>query len=131
MDKLADKTDVQLLTTTHSPLIMASVEPCFDREKDAWFDLDFEKNKVVLTRREFEKHGDAATWLISEAFDLKSGRSVEYENLVARASALLETDKPDIKQIKKVNEELIAALGPKDEFLFSWRYVCKQKGWLQ
>ena len=131
MNKLADKTDVQLLTTTHSPLIMASVEPCFDREKDAWFDLDFEKNKVVLTRREFEKHGDAATWLISEAFDLKSGRSVEYENLVARASALLETDKPDIKQIKKVNEELIAALGPKDEFLFSWRYVCKQKGWLQ
>ncbi|MBE9475409.1 MAG: AAA family ATPase [Chloroflexi bacterium] len=131
MNKLADKTDVQLLTTTHSPLIMASVEPCFDREKDAWFDLDFEKNKVVLTHREFEKHGDAATWLISEAFDLKSGRSVEYENLVARASALLEKDKPDVKQIKKVNEKLIAALGPKDEFLFSWRYVCKQKGWLQ
>ncbi len=131
MNKLADKTDVQLLTTTHSPLIMASVEPCFDREKDAWFDLDFEKNKVVLTHREFEKHGDAATWLISEAFDLKSGRSVEYENLVALASILLETDKIDTNLIKKMNEKLIAALGPKDNFLFSWRYVCKQKGWLQ
>ncbi|MGP8320119.1 MAG: AAA family ATPase [Methanosarcinaceae archaeon] len=131
MNNLADKTDVQLLTTTHSPLIMASVEPCFDHKKDAWFDLDFKKNKVVLTHREFEKHGDAATWLISEAFDLKSGRSVEYENLVAEASALLETDKPDLTHIKKINEKLIAALGPKDEFLFSWRYVCKQKGWLR
>jgi hypothetical protein len=130
MDKLAKKADVQLLTATHSPLIMASVEPLFDSEKDAWFDLDFENKKVVLTHREFEKHGDAATWLISEAFDLKSGRSVEYENLVAKASALLKTDKPDPKQIKKMNQELITALGVKDDFLFSWRYECKQKGWL-
>jgi hypothetical protein len=40
-------------------------------------------------------------------------------------------DKPDAEQIKKMNQELVAALNPKDEFLFNWRYVCKQKGWLK
>jgi predicted ATPase len=131
MGKLAKSADVQLLTATHSPLIMASVEPLFDAEKDAWFDLDFEKKKVILRCREFEKHGEAATWLISEAFDLKSGRSVTYEKLVEKAATLLEMDKPDAEQIKKMNQELVAALNPKDEFLFNWRYVCKQKGWLK
>jgi predicted ATPase len=131
MDKLAKSADVQLLTATHSPLIMASVEPLFNAEKDAWFDLDFEKKKAVLRRRDFEKHGDVTTWLISEAFDLKSGRSVIYEKLVEKAAALLEVKKSDAEQIKKMDMELIAALNPKDEFLFNWRYICKQKGWLK
>ncbi len=131
MGQLAKSANVQLLTATHSPLVMASVEPLFDAEKDAWFDLDFEKKKVILRRREYEKHGEAATWLISEAFDLKSGRSVTYEKLVEKAAALLEMEKSDTEQIKKMNQELVAALNPKDEFLFNWRYVCKQKGWLK
>lgn len=131
MGKLAKSADVQLLTATHSPLIMASVEPLFDAEKDAWFDLNFEKKKVVLRRCEYEKHGEAATWLISEAFDLKSGRSVTYEKLVEKAATLLEMEKSDTEQIKKMNQELVAALNPKDEFLFNWRYVCRQKGWLK
>lgn len=131
MGKLTKSANVQLLTATHSPLIMTSVEPLFDAEKDAWFDLDFELKKVVLRRRDYEKHGDAATWLISEAFDLKSGRPLEYEKIIAEASALLEVENPDTEQIKKVNKKLVTALSPKDEFLFSWRYVCKQKGWLK
>lgn len=60
MSKLARQASVQLLAATHSPLIMASVEPLFDSQKDAWFDLDFERGTVCLTRRDFEKHGDAA-----------------------------------------------------------------------
>jgi predicted ATPase len=131
MNKLARKADVQLLAATHSPLIMASVEPFFDAERDAWFDLDFEKSKVVLRRRDFEKRGDAATWLISEAFDLKSGRPLEYEQLVAKASALLEKERPDAAQVAEMNHELVAALSPKDEFLFTWRYVGKKKGLLK
>ena len=88
---------VQLITATHSPLIMASVEPLFDAQQDAWFDLDFERKKVVLRRRDFEKHGDVATWLVSEAFDLKSGRPIEYERLVEEASTLLDKDQPTEK----------------------------------
>ncbi|MDD4962951.1 MAG: ATP-binding protein [Gallionella sp.] len=128
---LIKNADVQIITATHSPLIMASVEPSFDDKKDAWFDLDFEHTKVVLRQRDFEKHGDAGTWLISEAFDLESGRPVEYEALINEAAALMEQEQPDATVIKKMNEALVAALSPKDDFLFSWRYICKQKGWLE
>ena len=34
MNKLIKKADVQVITATHSPLIMASVEPLFDAQKD-------------------------------------------------------------------------------------------------
>jgi predicted ATPase len=131
MDKLTKQAEVQLITATHSPLIMASVEPWFDSDRDGWFDLDFERKKVVLRRRDFEKHGDVATWLISEAFDLKSGRPLEYEKLVEEASALLEKEQPEHAKIENIHEKLVSALNPKDEFLFNWRYICKQKGWLK
>ena len=49
---------MQIIAATHSPLIMASVEPLFEAGKDAWFDLDIVRKKVILTQREFEKHGD-------------------------------------------------------------------------
>jgi predicted ATPase len=66
--KLIQRADVQVIAATHSPMIMASVEPLFQAERDAWFDLDLERQRVVLRQRDFEKHGDAAGWLISEAF---------------------------------------------------------------
>ncbi len=131
MEKLTRSAEVQLITATHSPLIMASVEPLFDAQQDAWFDLDFERKKVVLRRREFEKHGDVATWLVSEAFDLKSGRPIEYERLVEEASALLDKDQPTNKQISEMHEELVRALGPKDEFLFRWRSISDKRGWIK
>ena len=131
MDELSSRASVQLITATHSPLVMTSVEPSFDEKIDAWFDLDFEGKEVVLRRRDFEKHGDAGTWLLSEAFDLPSGRPKEYEQLVAEASQLTELDKPAPEQIEKMNAAVVQALGPTDDFLFSWRYICRQKGWLK
>ena len=130
MRVLNPEAEVQLVAATHSPLIMASIEPEFTAVTDAWFDLDFEEGGVVLRRREFEKRGDAATWLISEAFDLPSGRPLEYERLVDQAQALLGQQDPDLHQIKWMNDKLLAALNAKDHFLLNWRYICRQKGWL-
>ena len=131
MDTLTTSAKVQLIAATHSPLIMASVEPFFDAQQDAWFDLDFERKKVVLRRRHFERRGDVENWLISEAFDLVSGRAIEYERLIGEASALLEEDEPADSRISKMHEKLVQALGPKDEFLFRWRAICDKKGWLR
>lgn len=128
---LIKKAEVQVITATHSPLVMASVEPLFDAGKDAWFDLDLERKKVVLRQREFEKHGSAANWLISEAFDLQSDRALEYEDLVKKAAALLEQQDPSVDRIRAMNTKLVDALSPTDDFLFNWRYVCKKKGWLE
>ena len=88
------------------------------------------REAVILRRRDFEKRGDAATWLISEAFDLPSGRPLEYERLVDEAQALLNQQEPDVDQITLMNDKLLAALNPKDYFLLNWRYICRQKGWL-
>ncbi|WP_341668419.1 AAA family ATPase [Alcaligenes sp. SDU_A2] len=128
---LAKEAKVQLIVATHSPLVMVSAEPSFNAKEDAWWDLDLEEGKVVLRQREFEKHGDADRWLTSEAFDLRSSRPLEYENLLKDASALLEADTPDIQQIQAMNEKLHEALSPTDDFLFNWRYVIKTKGWLK
>ena len=127
---LARDARVQLLVATHSPLVMASTEPLFDATQDAWWDLDVVRGQVALTQRAFEKHGDAERWLTSEAFDLRSSRPLEYEQLLGQASALLEAPAPDIEQIKAMHARLLQALSPTDDFLFNWRYVCKTKGWL-
>lgn len=123
--------DIQIIAATHSPLVMASVEPVYDHLKDAWFDMDFEEGEVVLRSRDFEKHGDAATWLVSEAFDLKSGRALEYEKLVEQASALLDDEQTDVSKIEAMNGKLVKALSPKDDFLFRWRSICFKKGLLK
>lgn len=131
MDTLAKKNSVQLITATHSPIVMASMEPLFDEGIDAWFDLDFEApDRVVLRHRFFEKLGEAENWLGSEAFDLKSTRSIEYEKLLDKASGLLRQNNPPQEAIKEMNDRLVEALNPKDRFLFNWRYIVQKKGWL-
>jgi predicted ATP-binding protein involved in virulence len=133
MEKLSPDVEVQLITTTHSPLIMASVEPFFDSEQDAWFDFNLEQgkeNKVTLQKFDFEKQGNAANWLMSEAFDLKSSRPIEYEKLVDEASALLQKESVDNTNVIAMNRKLVESLSPKDEFFIRWRSICQKKGWL-
>lgn len=83
MRRLAGNASVQLIAATHSPLLMASVEPRFDPLQDAWFDLDLDETRrqprVLLAKRDFERQGDASSWLTSDAFDLPSARSLEAE----------------------------------------------------
>ncbi len=132
MKTLADESaEVQLVATTHSPLVMASVEPFFDPSTDAWFDLDLEVATVQLRKRDFERHGDAEAWLTSEAFDQKSSRAPEYEELVDRAARLLDQDNPDATAVTDMNRELLKSLDPlADEFLLRWQHICRRKGWL-
>lgn len=131
MDTLTKKAVVQLVTATHSPLIMTSVEPSFDEKKDAWFDLDYVGSSVELTRREFEKMGTVGNWLTSAAFDQKSDRSPPYADLVEEASALFDREKPTKREIEAMHKRLVEALDPRDDFLFTWRAVCDKKGWLR
>jgi hypothetical protein len=59
---------VQLVAVSHSPLVLASAEPSFDAQKDAWFDLDLEGKEVVLHQRDFVRLGEVSNWLTSEAW---------------------------------------------------------------
>ncbi|QOL16131.1 AAA family ATPase [Dickeya dianthicola] len=127
MGKLNAKAQVQLITTTHSPLVMTSVEPLFDNKQDAWFDLDFSDGVVALEQRQFEKYGNAGNWLTSEAFDLKSSRPLEYEKLVDEAAKLLDKAVASDSELNAMHQRLITALGAKDEFLFRWRVIRDSK----
>jgi hypothetical protein len=116
--------EIQLIAATHSPLVLASAEPTFDPKLDAWFDLDLEDRRgqpsVVLRRREFVRHGDASAWLTSEAFDLKDARSIPAEEALARARAILVSDRIDPTAVREVDALLRKSLGDTDRFWKRW-----------
>lgn len=134
MDKLVTspgvQIDVQLIAVTHSPLIMASVEPLFDAQQDAWFDLDLVNNQVVLTHRQFVRQGDIRAWLTSDAFDMKSGYSLEAEKVLEDAALALSDEKFSACDAKALDQRLREVLSDIDPFWMRWRFVAEKKGWL-
>lgn len=62
---------VQLLAATHSPLVLASVEPTFDAENDCIWDFDLIGNEVEAHLYTWSRKGDVNAWLASEVFNLK------------------------------------------------------------
>ncbi|MCQ1764726.1 ATP-binding protein [Neorhizobium galegae] len=115
-----NKATIQLLAATHSPLVMASVEPLFDPKQDSWFDLDFIDRSVVIEKRPFVRRGDVASWLRSEAFDLGEARSLDSEIAITKAKALARQDSPSSAEIDEVEEALKASLGETDRFWARW-----------
>ncbi len=130
MDQLVASSEVQLIAVTHSPLIMASVEPFFDGKQDAWFDLDLVNNEAVLTHRQFVRQGDVRGWLTSEAFDMKSGYSIEAEKVLEDAALALSNESFNKDDAKRLDLRLRGVLSDIDPFWMRWRFVAEKKGWL-
>lgn len=136
MRSLTAGAEVQLLAVTHSPLVMASVEPDFDPERDAWFDLDLNLSAtqtqptVTLTQRPFVRLGEVGRWLVSDAFDLASTRSLPAEQALQQAAELLAQPTPDHERAKALDVQLRGLLGDTDPFWIRWRFVGERQGWL-
>jgi hypothetical protein len=114
---------VQIVAATHSPLVLASLEPFFDARADAWFDLDLEHREVVLRKRPYVRQGEVGNWLASEAFDLKEPRSLEGEEAVRAAEALMQAKAPSAAVIAAADKALRkAGLPDIDTFWVRWRY---------
>lgn len=137
MNALAPQAQVQILVATHSPLVMASVEPRFDETKDAWFDLDLVPQDggispvVQFQKRDFVRLGEVSRWLVSEAFDMGSARSLEAEQALNEAAVVMSADKPDIPRAQELDRKLRSLLGDTDPFWFRWRYIGERQGWLK
>lgn len=127
-DELDVDLEVQFLIATHSPLIMASIEPRFDSRTDKLFHLSLSANKVTLEELPFIRHGPVNSWLMSEAFGLLHARSVEAEKAVEDAKALQLQDNPKSEDIKAISERLAKYLADNDEFWPRWRYFALQQG---
>lgn len=123
---------IQLVTATHAPLVLASAEPFFDAETDAWFDLDREGEPptVHLRKRRFVRHGEVSNWLESEAFGLPSSRSEEAEKALERAAEVMSDASFDREAARKVERDLRSVLGDTDPFWMRWHYVGERRGWL-
>ena len=129
--------EVQVLAVTHSPLVMASVEPRFDDAMDAWFDLDLvdvqstHPSTVEFKKRPFVRLGDVSRWLVSEAFDLGSARSLEAELALQQAAEILSEKVIDHARAQELDFKLRGLLGDTDSFWIRWRYVGEKQGWLK
>jgi hypothetical protein len=114
---------VQLVAATHSPLVLASLEPFFDADQDAWFDIDLEGRSVVLHKRTYIRQGEVGNWLVSSAFDLKEPRSLQGEEAVAEAERLMHDEAPSKDDIDAADRALReAGLPDIDTFWVRWRY---------
>ncbi len=65
----------QIFATTHSPMILASLEPFFDENEDRLFLFKQDQKLVDLQEIPWAKQGDAVGWLTSETFGLRQARS--------------------------------------------------------
>ncbi len=66
---LEKELDIQFIITTHSPLVLASIEPVFDTDKDKLFHFNLdEKHQATIAEMPFHKRGTVDSWLTSELF---------------------------------------------------------------
>jgi hypothetical protein len=132
----SEHVDVQVVTATHSPLVLASLEPVFDEKRDSLCDLNLVtdeagETQVAVTQVPWRLRGDVNAWLTSEVFDLKTTRSSEAEKVLDEAArAISNPASVDKARAQKLDQSLRKVLGDTDPFWVRWRYVGEQKGWL-
>lgn len=119
---------VQIIGTTHAPLVLASLEPFFNESTDRFFTIEPDKQRgVKIEEREWALQGDALNWLVSEAFGLKQGRSVEGQIAVEAAEAWMRGDKAalpaGLKTAPAIDQELRKLLADNDSFKLRWSYA--------
>lgn len=118
--------EVQLLVSTHSPLVLASLEPSFDPSRDRLlhFHLDRPERQAVVEEVPFTARGDVLNWLVSPIFGLQQGRSVPAEEAVEAAERFMrgEGDKnPEgLQSQDEIDSKLRSLLGDRDPFWPRW-----------
>ena len=117
-------TSIQLIAATHSPLVLASVEPHFDERRDRLFHLDIRDGHVRLEEERWAKQGDVLSWLVSGVFGLKQGRSIEAEHAIEAAQAFMRGDTsgnpPHLRECDHIHRELERVLAGHDPFWPRW-----------
>lgn len=119
-----ENASVQLIAATHSPLVLASLEPKFDTSQDKLFLLDLKGHVVALTEQPWAKQGDVINWLVSDSFGLQQARSLEAERAVEAAEAWMRGDSAalpaDLSTKNAIHTELQRVLAGHDPFWPRW-----------
>ena len=125
MDVLTGDHDasVQLIAATHSPLVLASVEPVFDEERDKLFVLEEVDEAVLLREQAWAIQGDVLNWLVSDTFGLDQARSIDAKRAIEAAESLMrdDADLPEALVTKDaIDAELKRVLPGHDPFWPRW-----------
>jgi putative AbiEii toxin of type IV toxin-antitoxin system len=119
----AKSTPPQLLIATHSPLVLASVEPLFSPDLDELFHLKVEDGKVILETGGCATQGDVSEWLLSDVFGLEQARSLEAEQAIEAAEAFMRGEKQLPKGLSTkptIHKALQRLLPANDQFWPRW-----------
>lgn len=119
---------VQVLMTTHSPLVLASLEPLFEEKKDQLFNFRVADGSVRVERVDWVRHGDATAWLQGAVFGFGEARSKEAESALDRANAFLRQRSGSPAEARAVQDALSALLPGADPFWATWAFGLRRKG---
>lgn len=127
VNRLTDEgPDVQLIAATHSPLVLASMEPHFDDDIDRLFHLDVAAGLVRLEAEPWAMQGDVLNWLVSDVFGLRQARSVEAERAIEAAEAFMRQEAgaaqgaEALAERLEIHRELERVLAGHDPFWPRW-----------
>ncbi len=123
--ELQNSMKIQALVTTHSPLVLASLEPSFDEEEDRLFLFKLQGRDVTLDEIPWAKQGDTVGWLTSEVFGLKQARSKEAEIAIEAAEAWMRVSDmnafpENLRTQTQIHHELQKVLPGHDPFWPRW-----------
>ena len=123
---------IQAFATTHSPLVLASLEPMFDEEIDRLFLFELQEEEVTLNETPWTKQGDTVNWLTSEIFGLKQARSKEAEIAIEAAEAWMRGDSmndfpENLRTQSQIQQELERLLPGHDPFWPRWVITAEKR----
>ena len=120
---LSKEISIQLFVTTHSPLVLASLETVAKQE-DKLFLVTQENKDVIIEEPDWLKFGEASSWLTSEIFGLEQARSIEAEEVILQSRKLMlgELDElpPNLRTREDMEVRLKQILSPTDRFWMEW-----------
>lgn len=120
----SDQIDVQVIAITHSPMLLASMEPVFSPEKDSLWVFELtdsgQKHEVRLSKDAWHRRGDASMWLRS-IFGLAEARSPEAEEALTQANTLMRGPTPDRSTFLRLYDTLRRSMPGDDPFWVDWR----------
>lgn len=113
---------VQVVASTHSPLVLASIETLFDEERDSLLHFALRDGEITVEALPWAKQGDAVNWLVSETFGLHQGRSREAERVIEAAEAFMRgaPTPTGLHTREAIHAELQRVLAEHDDFWPRW-----------
>jgi hypothetical protein len=130
----------QIVVSTHSPLVLASMETRFRDDRDALFHFALAERPaggkangttIEVGKDVWRVRGDADAWLTDrDVFGLRSARGPDVEKILEEASRAMQEPDFDAAAARKVDSKLRRCLGELDPFWINWRFIAEKRGWI-